>query len=639
MASMLLFNSLYEIGAISEIWKYVLVMLQNEYDVPSDLLDLFCIFFSLMDDGNICIPLDNDELKKRFNKKLNSLENRGVINFDNFIDRGIAAVKEQPSDTPLIFRYNVDATSNSNNMFVIYNNWMFTERFFNAKTDIKSAVDLLFKKFGNPTPDEIQDIISKYEYGTFKLFDEQASAIVRAKHDENLIITGGPGTGKTTVIFYLLLELLSMDSEYTVYMAAPSGKAANRIKESIMRSLAGLKPQEKNIQAHACHTLSTIRPQTIHKLLTMGGNRLSNNVQFPKKSIFIIDESSMIDIELFAKLLNAIKQTDSCRVFILGDKDQLPPVQAGDVFGELIEKRTANVVRLTQTSRFSGAISDLTKDIQAQHPNGDDFSFIPDTWETNLQIVSNYDSPDYSPLRYLTINDSENIDAAVIDWYEHFYNNEVYNQVFNDLDLNATDIIPTLDFIWESLSDAKILCAENNGDRGTKRINATVCNHIRSQHNIAPLGDSDFFVGEQVIITKNQQLYDLSNGDIGIIVSIDGKKYMMIKRYNEASTTPGASTQHKLILGIGDYIFYRLHLLPTDAIDSAYAITIHKSQGSEYKNVFVFLPGSEKSPLLNRKILYTAITRTKHAVYIVSDKKNMIQAITTPAERDTQLFL
>ena len=153
------------------------------------------------------------------------------------------------------------------------------------------------------------------------------------------------------------------------------------------------------------------------------------------------------------------------------------------------------------------------------------------------------------------------------------------------------------------------------------------------------MGDSDFFVGEQVIITKNQQLYDLSNGDIGIIVSIDGKKYMMIKRYNEASTTPGASTQHKLILGIGDYIFYRLHLLPTDAIDSAYAITIHKSQGSEYKNVFVFLPGSEKSPLLNRKILYTAITRTKRAVYIVSDKKNMIQAITTPAERDTQLFL
>ena len=86
-------------------------------------------------------------------------------------------------------------------------------------------------------------------------------------------------------------------------------------------------------------------------------------------------------------------------------------------------------------------------------------------------------------------------------------------------------------------------------------------------------------------------------------------------------------------------MFYRLHLLASDAIDSAYAITIHKSQGSEYENILVFLPESQTSPLLNRQILYTAITRTKNATYIISNEDNMNVAINNQNKRDSQLFL
>ena len=112
----------------------------------------------------------------------------------------------------------------------------------------------------------------------------------------------------------------------------------------------------------------------------------------------------------------------------------------------------------------------------------------------------------------------------------------------------------------------------------------------------------------------------------------------MIKRVKENSDASDGAVQN-LILQMGNYIFYPLYLLPTDAIDSAYAITIHKSQGSEYNNILVILPESENSPLLNRQILYTAITRTKNATYIISSQDNMNRAIEKPAMRDTQLFL
>ena len=150
------------------------------------------------------------------------------------------------------------------------------------------------------------------------------------------------------------------------------------------------------------------------------------------------------------------------------------------------------------------------------------------------------------------------------------------------------------------------------------------------------LNTKDVFVGKQVIVTQNQYLYDLSNGDIGIIVSLDNVQYMMIKREQEVN---GTETQTDIIRHKGKYVFYPLYLLPLNAIEAAYAITIHKSQGSEYNNVLVLLPNSENSPLLNRQLLYTAVTRTKKSTYIVSDKDKIEKAIQNLDRRNTQLFL
>ena len=113
----------------------------------------------------------------------------------------------------------------------------------------------------------------------------------------------------------------------------------------------------------------------------------------------------------------------------------------------------------------------------------------------------------------------------------------------------------------------------------------------------------------------------------------------MIKREDVFSAASDNAQNNEIIKHIGQYVFYPLYLLPSDSVESAYAITIHKSQGSEYDNILIFLPELNNSPLLNRQILYTAITRTKNTTYIVSNESNMKKSIQNCISRYTQVFV
>lgn len=635
-----LFNSLKESRAISDIWKYVLITLETKYDVSCDLLNLFCLFFSLIDDGNICIPLDADKLKAKWNKKLNGLDTIDVnINYDAIIEQGIKAATSASKDNPLIFQYDNPKGIRENNMFVIYRGWMFTDKFFNAKQNIIDSVARIFPEKQISTADNKKDIanINKTYGDAINLEPEQIDAIVRAKHGQNLIITGGPGTGKTTVICYLLLELLSENMEREVYMAAPSGKAANRMKESIINSLNRLSLKNQNVYKK----ISDNRPLTIHKLLNLSNVNSHETKKIPENSIFVIDESSMIDIVLFAKLLNIIKQSDGARVFLLGDQDQIPSVQPGAVFCDLVTKLHGNncLIELTKTHRFpsDSDIYKLKENIRNNMGISVDWQDgISEDWAQELK-----NNKQKYPVKYITISENSQIKDAVKDWYDAFYDDKEYAKVYSKMskETQESKIMPTLDAIWSHLETAKILCAENHGARGTETVNKITREHITNKLGITSDNNDKFFIGEQVIVTKNQGLYDLSNGDLGIVVCFDDKKYMMIKREDTNPDEKNTPRNDEIIFRRGDYIFYPLYLLPSDSVEPAYAITIHKSQGSEYNNILVFMPESDCSPLLNRQILYTAITRTKNATHIVSNENNINKAILTPVERDTQLFL
>lgn len=661
------FNKLKANNLISDYWKYVLVMLGDRYAISDVVLKLFCLFFSLVDDGNICISLDSETLKEKWNKKIQTIDEPDDINYEEIIDNGILEIKNYTQDinSPWIIQCDNQHCQCENNLFVVYNNWLFTDKFFNAKQTIKHIINSpLF--FGGTTPsntdieNEVRDITDHYKYTVkisgaqtkeFVLSPEQANAIARAKHGQNLIITGGPGTGKTTIVCYLLMELLSKNGNCNIYMAAPSGKAAKRMKESITGSLISLKDDIKTQQKNIIDVINNVKPLTIHSLLNRAQAGSYELKKLPANSIFIIDEASMIDVCLFAKLMNVINQTDNPRVFILGDHEQLPSVQPGAVFCELTAQTNDCIIRLNKTHRFPAGseIYKLKQSIQNQ-----DTEFIQNKWEhlsdawqqelTQEQMCLKNNNKRY-PVRYLTIDDKDDIKSAVIQWYDAFYNDDEYRRVYSDIDLGAADIVKTLDAIWTHIEQAKILCAENQGFaqwRSAQQINKIICDYIKNADYFTDNTDGDdFFTGEQIIITKNQQMYDLSNGDIGILISGNHKKYIMIKRTltpSELHTQNITSTQD-VIKRVGNYVLYPLYLLSSDSVEAAYAITIHKSQGSEYNNILVFLPQKKNSPLLNRQILYTAITRTKNATYIVSGPESMAQAICTWVQRDTQLFL
>lgn len=662
MTSLDIFDKLKENNLIADYWKYVLIMLGNQYVISDGAIKLLCLFFSLADDGNICISLDAKTLKEKWNKKILAIAEADDTPYDKIIDDGILEIKKYAQDVnaPWIIQCDNQYCQCENNLFVVYNNWLFTDKFFNAKQTIKQIINspLFFKA---PTPrqadikNEATNIINYYKYTKklsdnksmeFALSPEQANAIARAKHGQNLIITGGPGTGKTTVVCYLLLELLSQKSDCKIYMAAPSGKAAKRMKESITGSLDSLKEDIKTQKKNIIDIISDVKPLTIHSLLIQAGVNSHEIKKMPADSIFIIDEASMIDVCLFAKLMDVINKTENPHVFILGDHEQLPSVQPGAVFCDLIAQKSDCLIALTKTHRFPAGseIYDFKQSIQNQITE-----FTREKWEPlnddwRQELAQNQNNKNY-PVKYLLIENKDDIRRAVIQWYDAFYNNQEYQQVYSDLDLKSPTIVQTLDAIWAHIEQAKILCAENReicGWRSTEQINKIICDYIKTKDYFTDdVNDNDFFTGEQIIVTKNQHLYDLSNGDIGVLVSLNHKKYIMIKRTKPETkiSNTNISEHIDIIKHKGDYIFYPSYLLSSDSVEAAYAITIHKSQGSEYNNILVFLPHKKDSPLLNRQILYTAITRTKNATYIVSDMENIDQAICTPVERDTQLFL
>ena len=661
------FEKLSNMHCISPIWEKVLdLLIELQPDTPYEALALFCIYFSQLDDGNICIPVSQGKLIDKWQKKWKGLllqEGRLAQQaeddkyFSDIINKGLPLIdsKQLP---------NLIAEDDFSKPFIIDSGWLFATKYYKAKINIEERIKLIMKHNTiKPLEEEKEEIRNYFKKLTsaegsspMLLKDEQIDALLRGLND-NLIITGGPGTGKTTVVSYLLWELFITKDvmDYSLYLAAPSGKAADRMKESISETLARLNleaipagPQRDTAQA-VFEKLNSAQSSTIHRLLSFNpstnGFRYNTENQFDEKSIFVIDEASMIDITLFSSLLEAIPE--GARVFILGDKDQLPSVQAGAVLGELLAKKTASVAELKQSSRFNdnSDVGRLKNAMQEDEKLDRNLAFLTNwnDWKSSHNFANlpqgEFPVTSFIPEKKYSEREKQ-LEEIISSWSQAFYENLV--EQAHDA---SKDFAPSkLDSLWQAASKARILCAERKGLQGVETINTQICSNIlEKETNTA---SDDYFTGQLLMLTKNQSIFCLYNGDSGIVVEHNNLKYLMVKKKikNTPDTTGHSNTNDRSLVqqGIfqkGSYLFYPLHLLPKESIETAYAITIHKSQGSGYKAIFVLLPEQEGHPLLNRQIAYTAITRTEGVTYIFADYDTLEHARQTVIERDTQIHL
>ena len=454
--------------------------------------------------------------------------------------------------------------------------------------------------------------------------DWQRLAAALALRGRLTVISGGPGTGKTTTVVNLLACLIALDPDCRIALAAPTGKAAARMTDAIRQRAQHLPP--------ALRDKMPAESSTVHRLLGVTPTGFAHDAAHPLAiDALVVDEASMLDLALATQLLEAVPL--SARIILLGDKDQLAAVESGAVFAELSvdPTLTANCVAdlaamtgtdaesiappqpatrsalqdcavwFTHTYRFASdsGIGRLARDVNA----GQSGQAI--TW------LRAGDDPDVTWLDAPSHASTE----AALQAMESGYAG--YLQA-----VAAQAAQPAA--ITEAFGRFRVLCALRDGPRGVAALNAAMTRRFRAALNLPGSPDgpvaSPWFPGRPVLVLANDYVLRLFNGDIGI--ALPGADGQLLVHFPDANAAGG---------------FRAIAPVRLPRHETAFAMTVHKSQGSEFDAVLVVLP-EQRSRVLTRELLYTAITRARRRVTLVGDAAVLEQTIATATLRHSGLL-
>ncbi len=431
--------------------------------------------------------------------------------------------------------------------------------------------------------------------------DWQRQAAEMALQRPLSLISGGPGTGKTSTVARILgLLLLTMGPELQIALAAPTGKAAMRLRESIAANLATL-PFSVSIKEKIPTSASTL-----HRLL--GIRQHSPHFRHHHANplpwdVVVVDEASMVDLAMMSKLVDALKP--GARLILLGDKDQLASVESGAVLADCIQALPDNTVTLQKSYRFNREISAFARAVNNNDSTTAWSMLVSDTQGATtplgLQLLQE-PLPDFIAARYIRYMEKV---AALPD-----------NRQDNDIRQ-----------LFDCLNQFRVLCATRHGAKGVATINRQVEQRLAASNHPCQPGGRDpgpslaggWYPGRPVIILNNGYGLNLFNGDIGIClpdISTPGAFKVWFERED------------------GSLKGYQPYRLP--ACETVFAMTIHKSQGSEFAEVLVVLPPSD-TPLLTRELIYTAVTRARTRVLIASDQAIFTAAVQRTISRSSGL--
>jgi exodeoxyribonuclease V alpha subunit len=444
---------------------------------------------------------------------------------------------------------------------------------------------------------------------------DQRAAVAKALDGAITVIAGGPGTGKTTTIAAMLAALVGDTQSARIALAAPTGKAAARLAQALQAAAVQL-------PADTRAALSAIDASTIHRLLGRepgSASRFRHGVDDPlPHDVIVVDETSMVSLPLMAKLLAAVRR--DARLVLVGDPDQLASVEAGAVLGDI----TAGI---TDHSPTDQPPTDQPSTDQSRTALGDAPLHGPLSSRIALLRTSRRFAVD-SPIGALAAAVRNGDTAAALDvlragtdsvsWFAVDDPAVVPDAVrarIVDVVLSVRDAATEGDAAaaLRSLDRLRVLCAHRRGAHGVTSWNARIERWLRLERPTDVV--AGWYRGRPVLVTANDYRNNLFNGDIGVVVDHDGAVRVAFE---------GIDAPRKLAPAA------------LDVVDTVHAMTIHKSQGSEFDHAVVVLP-PPGSPLLSRELLYTALTRARHGVTVLGPAASIEAAIERRVARATGL--
>lgn len=472
----------------------------------------------------------------------------------------------------------------------VVNNALYFDRYLEIEHHIAAALRAPLPPHAFPMPHRFANVATDVFASTDSVNLPLDAAIDLWSH-RSFVLAGGPGTGKTTTVakFLASLELSIAPGEPfpRVRLCAPTGKAAQRMREAIEAAVGALDLDEVT----SARLLSRLEPTTIHSLLRISPTRpRRRDVDFLSADLVICDETSMVDVTLLSELLRALSPTT--RIVLVGDPNQLQSVDAGSAMGDIVQAmRQGDVagVELTVVRRVSGTNRDtLLRLFDAVRRGASD--------EALELIESGVDGVTWSPLDLDSLNVTPGVMAPVV-------------QRAQRLRALASDPHTPDHELQSELTRVMVLAAQHHGDFGRLWWVRQVADAVGTNSTGTPRT-----VGLPVLVTQTDRGANLVNGDDGIVrMTTSGETVFDTMGSFPVRLRPAAVT----------------HWQPW------YAMTIHKSQGSEFQRVVVSVtPGTR---LLSRELLYTALTRAKEEVTIVATPNDLRLAIERPVVRLTGL--
>ncbi|TPH12833.1 exodeoxyribonuclease V subunit alpha [Litorilituus lipolyticus] len=514
------------------------------------------------------------------------------------------------------------------------------------KLALKSEIDIALTNtiLSHLFPEHFKGLLDKE-------VDWQFVAVANALNKQFAVIAGGPGTGKTYTVTKLLAAKIMLEENndsstltekpFNIALVAPTGKAAQRLSESIANAITGF---QSDIDSDILQQIPT-SAQTIHRLLGVIHNQphfKHNEHNLLPYDLVLVDEVSMVDLPLMLRLLKALKP--ECSVVLLGDADQLPSVSTGSVLADIAPKASLtysreNIDYLTRATAYLAC--DLSSDTSSQHCQPLDYlSFLKKSRRFDgtggigllaNAVINGNEGDSWKLLTQENHRELNYVDASLIDWLIPLVN-KYYLPLAQTTNIEQG---------FELLSKFRVLCATKSGEIGVEALNNLITYYVKSSldkqylpndfdKRFLPTDNLPLYHGQPIMITENNYQLGLYNGDIGLVWRSENGKLLVYFEDTQFSTGQGLQFRKFIPTRLPHY-------------DSVYAMTIHKTQGSEFEHVAMVLPThnplGDANKLLSRELLYTAITRAKKQLTISSDLKTWQAGVRKKVNRFSGLRL